>query len=173
MRSLTRDLSLLAAVTFFAGTTLPSNAAPTPPPGGANQITAIPGRVGDRVFNGVLRVTVQTVRDATADDHPEKDLPNPDQKIIVMRVLLNNGWHGTFDGLMLYTLADADSVTQQISQPYVHPANVSIEQGASAVQIIHVPVAKDFRPVKLLVECGGCSDSMHFRPLRITIPTTP
>jgi len=156
---------LLASLSLFVGA-----AAPTPPPGGANQISAISGHVGQRVFNGVLRVTVQTVHDATADDHPEKDLPSPDQKIIVMRVLLSNGWHGTFDALMVYTLADADSVTQQISQPYVHPAGLSIAQGASARQTIHVPVQKDFKPVKLLIECGGCGDAMHFRPLRISIP---
>lgn len=145
-------------------------ASPTPQPGGANQISAISGHVGQRVFNGVLRVTVQTVHDATAGDHPEKDLPSPDQKIIVMRVLLSNGWHGPFDALMVYTLADADSVTLQISQPYVHPANLSMAQGAAARQTIHVPVPKDFKPVKVLIECGGCGEAMHFRPLRISIP---
>lgn len=162
-----------AIVAVLIASTLSSSADPTAPPGGANQISAIPGRVGQRVFNGVLRVTVQTIHDATADDHPERDLPSADQKIIVMRVLLNNGSHAAFDSLMVYTLADADSVTQQIPQPYVHPANLSIEQGASAIQTIHVPVAKDFKPVKILVECGVCSESMHFRPLRITIPSTP
>jgi hypothetical protein len=142
----------------------------TPPPGGANQISAISGHVGERIFNGVLRVTVQSVHDATPDDHPEKDLPSPDQKIIVMHVLLSNGRHETFTDLMVYTLADADNVTHQIAQPYVRPANLSIEQGASAKQTVHVPVEKDFKPVKLLVECGGCSPDMHFRSLRISIP---
>ncbi len=73
-----------------------------------------------------------------------------------MRVLLNNGSPGTFDALMIYTLADADSITQRISQPYVHPAGLSIEQGASALQTVRVPVDKDYKPVKLLIECGGC-----------------
>ncbi|HEV3155563.1 MAG TPA: hypothetical protein VGZ02_17290 [Candidatus Baltobacteraceae bacterium] len=173
MRSVTRNLCLAAISAVLVAPALPSKAESTPPPGGANQISAMSGRVGQRIFNGVLRVTVQTVHDATADDHPEKDLPSPGQKIIVMRVLLNNGSPGTFDALMIYTLADADSITKTISQPYVHPAGLNIEQGASALQTVHVPVDKDYKPVKLLIECGGCPVAMHFRPLRITIPSTP
>lgn len=173
MRPFTRSLNVFVALAFLTGGAVPSIAAPTPPPGGANQISAIPGTVGQRVFNGVLRVTIQSIHDATADDHPEKELPSADQKIIVMHVLLNNGSHAVFNSLMVYTLADADNVTVQVSQPYVHPANFSIEQGASAKQTIRVPVDKDFKPVKVLVECGGCGTSQHFRPLRITIPSTP
>jgi hypothetical protein len=160
----------LLVLTFALSATVSASAASTPPPGGANQITAVSGRVGQRVFNGVLRVTVQDVHDATADDHPEKDLPSPDKKIIVMHVLLSNGSHEEFDSLMEYTLADADNVTVEISQPYVHPANLSIAQGAAAKQLVHVPVDKDFKPVKLLIECGGCASNSGFRPLRITIP---
>ncbi len=173
MRLFSKTLELrgrLLAMPFLLCATAAASAAPTPVPGGANQISAISGRVGQRVFNGVLRVTVQTVHDATAEDHPEKDLPSADQKIIVMRVLLSNGWHGTFDGLMEYTLADADNITLKVSQPYVRPANLSIEQGASARQTVHVPAGKDFKPVKLLIECGGCGTDMRFRPLRISIP---
>jgi hypothetical protein len=158
----------LAAVLALG--TLTAGAAPTPIPGGANQITAVSGKVGQEVFNGVLRVTVQTVHDATPDDHPETELPGADQKIIVMKVLIKNGRHDSFDYLMEYTLADADSVTKQISQPYIHPANLSIEQGAAARQTVRVPVDKDFHPVKLLIECGGCPDNMHFRSIRLTIP---
>lgn len=173
MRPFLKFLNLtcgLFALSFLFCATVATRAVPTPIPGGANQISAMPGRVGQQVFNGVLRVTVQTVHDAAAEDHPEKDLPSADQKIIVMRVLLRNGWHGIFDSLMVYTLADADNVTLRVSQPYVRPANLSIEQGASARQLIHVPADKDFKPVKLLIECGGCGTDMRFRPLRITIP---
>lgn len=159
-------LSIAALCAFVGG----AGGAATPPPGGANQISAISGRVGERLFNGVLRITVQSVHDATPEDHPEKELPSADQKIVVMNVLLSNGRHATFTDLMQYTLADADNVTQSVSQPYVHPANLSIEQGASARQIVRVPVDKDFKPVKVLVECAGCSPDMHFRPLRIAIP---
>jgi hypothetical protein len=165
-----RLVSGLATVALALGLTVSAPAAPTPVPGGANQIGALSGKVGQTLFNGILRVTVQTVHDATADDHPEKDLPGADQKIIVMNVLIKNGWHDTFGYLMEYTLADADSVTKQIGQPYIHPASLGIEQGAAARQIVRVPVDKTFRPVKLLIECGGCPDNMHFRPLRITIP---
>jgi hypothetical protein len=149
--------------------TLTAGAAPTPIPGGANQITAVSGHVGKEIFNGVVRITVQTVHDATPDDHPEKDLSGPSQKLIVMKVLIKNGLHDTFGYLMEYTLADADSVTKQIGQPYINPANLSIEQGAAARQTVRVPVDKDFHPVKLLIECGGCPDNMHFRPIRLTL----
>jgi hypothetical protein len=159
--------SALAAVIVLCVAT--AGASPTPVPGGANQISAVSGHVGQEVFNGVLRITVQTVHDATPDDHPEKDVTGTDQKLIVMKVLLKNGWHDSFGYLMEYTLADADSVTKQISQPYIHPAGLSIEQGAAAKQTVRVLVDSDYHPTKLLIECGGCPDSMHFRPLRLTI----
>ncbi len=80
MRSVVRNICLTAISAVLVAPALPSKAESTPPPGGANQISAMSGRVGQRIFNGVLRVTVQTVHDATADDHPEKELPTPTKR---------------------------------------------------------------------------------------------
>jgi hypothetical protein len=49
------------------------DAAPTPVPGGANQVSAISGTFGQTIFNGVLRVNVSEVRAATPVDVPTAD----------------------------------------------------------------------------------------------------
>ncbi len=86
-----------------------TQAAPTPIPGGANQVSAISGKVGQTIFNGVLRIKIVELRDATPGDRPEKILPNANQKVMVMSVLLRNGAHAGFIDLIEYTLASPTS----------------------------------------------------------------
>ncbi len=162
-----RKVTLL--VLAFAVPVAAGRAAPTPVPGGANQVNAIQGKVGDTIFNGVLRITVQTVRDATADDHPEKMLPGPNQKVMVMNVLLRNGMHSDFIDLLSYSLADADDVVFQIPSNYINPGNLHIIQGAAARQNAMFVVDKDYKPAKLIVQCATCSSGLHFRSIRLTI----
>ncbi len=163
-----RNATLLALV--FAVPAVAGSAAPTPIPGGANQVNAIDGKVGDTIFNGVLRVTVQSVRDATADDHPEKMLPGPNQKVMVMKVLLRNGTHSDFIDLLTYSLADADDVIVQIPSNWIIPGNLHIIQGAAARQNSMFLVDKDYKPAKLIIQCPTCSSTTHFRSLRLAIP---
>ncbi len=163
-----RNFALL--VLAFAVPMAAGGATPTPIPGGANQVNAIEGKVGDTIFNGVLRITVQEIRDATADDHPEKMLPGPNQKVMVMKVLLRNGTHDAFIDLLTYSLADADDVAFQIPSNYVNPGNLHILQGAAARQNAMFVVDKDYKPAKLIVQCATCASATHFRSLRLTIP---
>ena len=85
-------------------------AAPTPVPGGANQINAISGKVGDTLWNGVLRVKVVEVRDATPADHPESVVPLASQKVMVVTAIIRNGTTGSWGELVSYTLADKDDI---------------------------------------------------------------
>jgi hypothetical protein len=163
-----RNVTLL--VLAFVVPAVAGSAAPTPIPGGANQLKAIDGKIGDTIFNGVLRITVQTVRDATADDHPEKMLPGPNQKVMVMTVLLRNGMHADFIDLLSYSLADAEDVVFQIPSNWVSPGNLHIIQGAAARQNAMFLVDKDYKPIKLIIQCPTCSSTTHFRSLRLAIP---
>jgi hypothetical protein len=160
--------TLMVALIFIAAATASAAAGPTPVPGGANQVKALSGKVGDTVFNGVLRIQIKELRDATADDHPEKMLPNPGQKIMVMSVLLRNGAHSDFIDLVRYTLADKDDVTVDIGDSYVSPANLHILQAGSARQTAMFPVDQSFVPTKLIVTCATCGAHSAFKAVRFT-----
>ncbi len=144
--------------------------AATPIPGGANQIRAISGKVGETVFNGALRIKIAELREATAADNPARLAPGPDQKVLVMTVLLRNGLHEPFLDLLNYTLADKDDVTVQVPSSEITNANLHIEQGAAARQVAMFPVDKSFIPTKVLVQCATCASTSPFRSVRFTVP---
>ena len=164
------------ALTLFAALLAPAAAAPTPVPGGANGISAVSGKLGDTVFNGVLRIKIVALREATDADHAElatraSDLtPTADKKVLIMQSLLRNGAHDDFTDLLHYTLADKDDVAVEIPSNSMKNANIHILQGAAGHQIGAVLVDKDFVPVKLIVECATCGSHSGFRAVRFTIP---
>ena len=67
---LVRTLALSIGFSLLAGAWV--TASPTPVPGGANQVSALSGTIGQTIFNGVLRIKVVELRDATPADHPKK-----------------------------------------------------------------------------------------------------
>jgi hypothetical protein len=97
--------ALLTAAAIF-GNCFACPAAPTPVPGGANQVKAVSGFAGEPMWNGVLRYKVQELRDARPEDHPETLLPGPNQKVMVFRASLRNGTAKQFAELLSYTLID-------------------------------------------------------------------
>ncbi|MEO9264313.1 MAG: hypothetical protein ABI282_09475 [Candidatus Baltobacteraceae bacterium] len=145
-------------------------AAPTPVPGGANQVSAMSGKVGETIFNGVLRIKIANIRDATAADNPGQMNAQPNQKVMVMSVLLRNGSHETFTDLVEYTLADKDDVSYSIPNSTVTHANLHIAQGAAARQEAMFVVDRDFVPVKVLAACVTCGTKSPFRTVRFSIP---
>ncbi len=161
------SLALGLAALFLAS----ADAAPTPVPGGANAIVALSGKTGQAVFNGVLRIQITELRDAT--DAEVKDPMSPsasaDKKVMFMSALLKNGKAETFTDLLTYTLADKDAVTVDIPSSYIKHANPSILQGAALRQSAVFLVDKDFVPVKLIVGCASCSKNEGFRPVRFTV----
>jgi hypothetical protein len=147
-------------------------AAPTPVPGGANQVTALSGTVGQTIFNGVLRINVTTVRVATPEE-AAKVLPNPGQKVLAFSVLLRNGTPRDFIDLVEYTFADKDDISVNVpTASYTH-ANLPIQQGAAEKQDGLFPVDKDFVPTKLIVKCTTCGANSAFRTVRLSIPNPP
>jgi hypothetical protein len=146
-----------------------ADAAPTPVPGGANALVALAGKTGETVFNGVLRIKIIELRDATAADGTDGPSPSAGQKVMYMQALLHNGKHDTFTDLLTYTLADKDAVSVAIPSYLIKHANPSILQGAALKQSALFLVDKDFVPSKLIVDCASCSTTEHFRPVRFTV----
>ncbi len=54
--------TIIAAAGAVAIGTALAVASPTPVPGGANQVNALSGTVGQTIFNGVLRIKVTELR---------------------------------------------------------------------------------------------------------------
>jgi hypothetical protein len=152
------SIAFAFVATFYAAAA-PSS---TPVPGGANQIDALSGTIGQTVFNGVLRIDVQQFRPATDADDPGRINPGSNQKVLVMNVLVRNGSHRTFIGALDYMLADKDDVTYHIGGSYIEGVDMSIVQGGSARNKAMFPVDKDFVPTKLIVQCLGCGKSVRF-----------
>jgi hypothetical protein len=159
---------LTAAATFASF--VPSGAAPTPIPGGANQVKAVSGTVGEPMWNGVVRYKVQELRDARPEDHPETLLPGPNQKVMVLRASLRNGTPAQFAELLTYTLADKDGVAYEIPSSSLAPSPLVVAQGAVA-RIGGLFLAdKNFIPVKLLIQCPSCGASTGFGAFRVKVP---
>lgn len=161
---------LSIAFAFVATFSAAAALTPTPVPGGANQVNALSGTIGQTIFNGVLRIDVQELRDATDADNPSQAGPLPNQKVMVMKVLLRNGAHDAFIDLLSYTLADKDDVSVDVPEHLIEHANLHILQGSAGRQSAMFPVDKDFVPVKLIVTCATCAKGSPFKAVRFTIP---
>jgi hypothetical protein len=149
-----------------------AGAAPTPVPGGANAVSALSGKIGQTVFNGNLRIQIVDLRDAAAADSAGLQYPptpNGSQKVMFMRVLLHNGMHDSWSGIVHYTLADKDAVSVEIPTNSVEKPSLNILQGAAARQTALFVVDKDFVPTKLIVDCSTCASNSGFRPIRFTV----
>lgn len=168
MRTLV-GLAVAVAIGTLSGTV---DAAPTPVPGGANQVSALSGTVGQTVFNGALRINVSVVRAATPDE-VAKFLPTAGQKVLAFTVLLRNGTASNFIDLVEYTFADKDDVSVDVpTADYTH-ANLNIQQGAAQKQDGVFAVDKDFVPTKVIVKCVTCGAKSPFKTVRVSIPNPP
>ncbi|MEA2720615.1 MAG: hypothetical protein QOJ39_2479 [Candidatus Eremiobacteraeota bacterium] len=161
----------IAAVAILAASPLAAVPAPTPSPapGGANQVGAVSGTVGQTLWNGVVRLQVTDARVATAADDLSVVLPSAAQKPLLITALVRNGTKASFTEVLSYTLADADDVAFEVPSYMVKPNPASIQQGAAARQRILFAVDKAYTPVKLLVQCQTCKKGT-FRAFRLTLP---
>jgi len=162
-----RHTTIALALTLLAG--MPASAAPTPVPGGANQISALSATLGQTVFNGNLRITISNFGNASEAD-TAAIAPHPDQKVMSFTALLRNGTHDEFYRGVVYTLADNEGITVPLGLGTETPPNPHIIQGGAARQKVVFAVSKDFVPVKLIVECFACANNSGFRAIRFTIP---
>lgn len=157
---------LSLALAFMSGAV--ASAAPSPAPGGANQVNAISGKLGDTLWNGVLRFKLVEVREATAADHPESVVPTAGQKVMVVTAIIRNGTPSSWGELVSYTLADKDDISFEIPGHFFTPVALNIQQGASVKQTAVFPIDKNYVPVKLIFQCTSCGKS--FKAFRVTLP---
>ncbi len=158
-----------AVPTLFGGLAF---AAPTPMPGGSNQLNAVSGKLGTTLFNGTIRLKVLELRDATAGEAASMT-PAADKKVMVMSVLIHNGLSTNFGELLDYTLADKDDVSFLVPSINITPNPLNILQAAAAKQRALFIVDKSFAPTKLIVSCPTCNATLHYRAFRIQLPATP
>lgn len=162
-----RNIILALVIVAAAATT--ATAGPTPVPGGANQVKALSGKVGDTIFNGVLRIQISELRDATDADNPQQAYPQPGQKVMVMNVLLRNGTQREFTDLLTYTLADKDDITVDIPSHLLTNANLHVLQGGASRQSAIFTVDQNFVPTKLIVQCATCGAHSAFKSVRFAV----
>jgi hypothetical protein len=165
----TFDGRRLLGVGLFVALPAIASAAPTPIPGGANAVSAVSAKTGETIFNGVLRVKLDDLRDATDADGAASENPSPGRKVMLMRVLLRNGATATFSDLLRYTLADKDDISYEIPSYKIKNINPNIIQGGALRQTSLFEVDQDFVPTKLIIECATCGAHTAFRPVRIAL----
>lgn len=161
--------SVACATVVLLSSTALAGAAPTPLPGGANQVKAQSGVLGQTVWNGAVRLTLSEFRDATPDETAAV-VPSAGRKVVVFVMKIRNGQHDPFIDLIEYTLADKDDVAVSVpTMAYTH-ANLNILQGAAQVQKAEVTVDQDFVPVKLIAQCVTCGSHSQFKTVRFSLP---
>ena len=82
-----------------------AGAAPTPVPGGANQVAGVGGAVSGVVFNGRLRLRKMSFAAPVAADHAGN------LEKLVFHALVSNGLREKTHGFFNATLADAEGIT--------------------------------------------------------------
>ena len=161
-------LRIVVLALAFAVLVPAASPAASPIPGGANQVNAISGKLGDTLWNGVLRFKVVEVRDATPADHPESVVPLQNQKVLVVTALLRNGTNTDWGEVVSYTLADQNDVVFEIPGHLFTPVALHIAPAAAVRQTALVPIDKTFVPVKLIFSCGSCAKG-SFKAFRVTL----
>jgi hypothetical protein len=155
-------LAVLLTMTVLAfGTT--GNGYSTPIP----QATPLTVPLGQSAPIGDLNITIRDLRDATATDNPDQIPVLPDQRLMVIHILLANGVPLAYTGIVTYTLEDKSGVGPRARD--VKPSRLNISQGASVRVAGLFTVDKTFVPTTLLVECSSCSAG-KYKAVRFIIP---
>jgi hypothetical protein len=137
---------------------------PTPIPGGANQAKAVSGTLGQTLWNGKLRLKIDTVREETPAESADGGLA-ANQKMILIEGTVRNGTAESITVRPDYKLADKDDITEANGGPPTGYQTVTLAQGAAGRLKYRMPVPKDFVPIKLLVDPSNLLGG----PFRITL----
>ena len=126
-------------------------AAPTPVPGGANQAEGVPVVFGKPSFNGEVRLTPRTVRDATSADGFTAPTG---QKWLVFQATAANGMKKPLDMQQFVASivnADGESYTAQPDKLLPMGGVYGIAPGAGWREQVAFQVPADFVPVKIVL----------------------
>ncbi len=164
-----KPLVVLLVAMLVGSLAAPGRSAPTPVPGGANQLSAIEGSVGKTLFNGEYRLKVITVRELSAQEAaalPAGSGAGADQKIILFVAMIRNGTNRTVFGGIRISYADADDVVQSSGISGSSDFG-NTPPGAAQRFKLTMPVPKDFVPTKLIVSFAF---EPKYKPFRIVLP---
>jgi hypothetical protein len=141
---------ILTALLVSLIPSLPGSARPVP--GGVNQAAGLSGPRGKWLFNGRYRLRLDSVTDAAREDYADKLIPNPGEKVFLVRMVMKNGQKETNSDVIRLTFSDADGITQSSKDYLVHPNPTpsTIQGGAWKVTAV-VAVPQDYSPTKLVV----------------------
>lgn len=148
---------LLVAALFSAAAVV--RGAPTPEPGGADQIAAVSGSFHKWLFNGQLRLRADSFKLPQAGDNIAAD---PQNHYLVLHATVANGTKTPYSAFALEaSLADADGVTVQNQKTWGVAPDLDLTPGVGGVSNVppgaawkvQIPfkVPNDFVPVKLLL----------------------
>ncbi len=149
--------ALLVALVLGGDATI-ALAAPTPVPGGANQIGGVQGTFSRTLFSGTLRLKSMSLGDPRAGDSMRPNAAA--DRALVFRAIVSNGTHHENHGYFDATLADADGITVS-----GRPLDIGwgLEPGAAARTSIGFSVPANFVPVKLVLIQAAAPKARAFR----------
>ncbi|MDQ6779589.1 MAG: DUF3426 domain-containing protein [Candidatus Eremiobacteraeota bacterium] len=165
--------AVLLFLAVLCSTTAVVRGAPTPEPGGADQIAAVSGNFHKWVFNGQLRLRADDFKLPKAGDNIA---PDPQNHYLVLHATMANGSKAPYSAFALEaSLADADGVTVQNQKTWGVAPDLDLTPGVGGVSNVppgaawklQIPfkVPNDFVPVKLLV----VTPDHRFKAFRISI----
>lgn len=140
------------------------SAAPTPEPGGANEVAAVTAGFGVNAFNGQLRFKPLSLETPPAADYPA----SAGQRWLLFKALVSNGMKKPYGALQpTATIASADGTTLQAQPDKVLPVggNFNVPPGAAWQQQVYFQVPASFVPVKILM----VYPDTHYKAFRITV----
>jgi hypothetical protein len=150
-------LAMLLAL-LLGGDAAMALAAPTPVPGGANQIGGVQGTFSQTLFNGTLRLKSMSLGDPKPGDSMRPNAAG--DRALVFRAVVSNGTHHENHGYFDATLADADGITVS-GRPL--DSGWGLEPGTAARTSIGFSVPANFVPVKLVLIQAAAPKARAFR----------
>jgi hypothetical protein len=166
-------LLVTAALTFGAlALSSPAfvNAAPTPIPGGANQLKGVSGGLTSTLFNGKMRIRKMQLRPATAAEAS----PAAGQTAVTFVYLVSNGTSAARSGNFTASMVDSDGVAVNGHSTNVYSAYYSLQPGVPARGMIAFTLDSGFTPVKILLTDGnGPAFRINLKPSDLPAPATP
>jgi hypothetical protein len=135
------------------------SAAPTPIPGGANQLKGVSGGLTSTLFNGKVRIRQMALRPSTAAEYT----PAGGQRGLVFSWLVSNGTHAARTGYFAASISDADGVGIDGKAVTVYSTFYSLQPGAAARGTMQFVVPAGYTPVKILLTDQGSPSGPAFR----------
>jgi hypothetical protein len=146
------------------------NAAPTPIPGGANQLTGVSGGLTSTLFNGKMRIRKMELRPATATEAS----PNAGQTTVAFVYIVSNGTSAARSGNFSASIVDSDGVAVNGHPTSVYSAYYSLQPSVPARGTIAFTLDGGFTPVKILLTDGnGPAFRVNLKPADLPAAAKP